>query len=202
MNHFTDRDPVSDRLLTVGCELFARHGYAGTSVREITRRAQANLGAITYHFGSKRAFYQAVISSEAEPLVARVAQVVAAPGAPLARLEAIIRAFFDHIISHPEMPKLILRELAAERPLPPPARRAMEHNLGAIVGSVKDGQRDGSVRPGDPVLLALSAMAQPFHFVVAGRKILEAAGIDLKEPATRARVVDHVVTTVRRALAA
>jgi len=78
----------------------------------------------------------------------------------------------------------------------------MQQNFGAIVESVTAGQRDGSVRSGDPVLLALSVMSQPFHFVVAGRKILEASGLDLKEPATRARVVDHVVTTIRRALAA
>jgi AcrR family transcriptional regulator len=196
------RDPVADRLVAVACDLFARHGYAGASVREITRRARANLGAITYHFGSKQALYHQVIASRAEPLVERVAEVAARPGTPLDRVEAIVRAFFDHVATHPEMPKLILRELASERALPPPAQRAMQRNLGAIVAAVKAGQRDGSIRSGDPMLLALSVMAQPFHLAVAGRAILAAAGLDLKEPATRARIVDHVASTVRRALAA
>ena len=37
---------------------------------------------------------------------------------------------------------------------------------------------------------------------IASRVIAAGAGLDLKDPATRARIVDHVATTVRRALAA
>ena len=195
-------DPVRDRLLAVARDLFALRGYDGTSVRDITRRARANLGAITYHFGSKEALYHEVIASRVEPLVARVAEAVATAGTPLDRVEAIVRTFLDHMARHPEMPKLILRELAAERPLPPPAQRAMQRNFGAVVDAVRAGQEDRSIRPGDPVLLALSVMAQPFHFAVAARVILAAAGIDVKDPSIRARIADHIATTVRRALAA
>src|SRR5258705_9215635 len=170
---------VPDRLLKVACELFAEHGYAGTSVREITRRARANLGAITYHYGSKEALYHAVISSKAEPLVERVAEVATLPAPPLDKVEKIVRVFLDHIRMHPEMPKLVLRDLASGRPLPPPAQRAMQRNLGALVEAVKAGQQDGSIRPGDPILLAISVMAQPFHFAIAGRAVLTAAGLDL-----------------------
>src|SRR3990172_4262842 len=123
----TPRDPVRERLLSVSCELFARQGYDGTSVRDITRRARANLGAITYHFGSKEALYHEVIASRVEPLVELVARAAGLPGAPLDRVEAIVRTFLGYVAAHPEMPKLILRELAAERPLPPPPPRAAGH---------------------------------------------------------------------------
>jgi AcrR family transcriptional regulator len=201
-DRMNSRDPIVERLLDAAGGLFARHGYAGASVREITRRARANLGAITYHFGSKEALYYQVIASRTEPLVARIAEAAAAPGLPLDRIEAIVRTFFEHIGTHPEMPKLILRELTADRPLPPPALRAIQHNFGAIVDAVKAGQQDRTIRSGDPVLLALSVMAQPFHFAVAGRMVLASAGFQFNEPDTRARIVDHVVITVRRALAA
>lgn len=199
MNQTTD---PKARLVEVARSLFAEQGYDGTSVRAITSAAKTNLGAITYYFGSKEALYHEVISSCADPLAAEVARAAAAPGAPLDRIEAIIRAFFDHVVARPEFPKLILRELASARPLPPPAQRVVQHNFGAIAEAVRTGQDDGSIRAGDPVLLTLSAMAQPFHFAIAGRMIFTAAGIDLKDPATRARIVDHVATTVRRALAA
>ncbi|MBI2538140.1 MAG: TetR/AcrR family transcriptional regulator [Gemmatimonadetes bacterium] len=196
------RDPVRERLLSVSCELFARQGYDGTSVRDITRRARANLGAITYHFGSKEALYHEVLASRVEPLVELVARAAALPGTPLDRVEAIVRTFLDFVAAHPEMPKLILRELAAERPLPPPAQRAMQRNFGALVEAVAAGQRDGTIRSGEPTLLAFSAMAQPFFFAIGARMILSASGLDLKDPTTRTPVAGHLVTTIRRALAA
>ncbi|MFL6529487.1 MAG: TetR family transcriptional regulator, partial [Chthoniobacterales bacterium] len=33
--------------------LFASHGFEATSLRAITSEAQANLGAVNYHFASK-----------------------------------------------------------------------------------------------------------------------------------------------------
>lgn len=194
-------DPKT-RLVDVARDLFAAHGYDGTSVRAITSRAKANLGAITYHFGSKEALYHEVIKSRAEPLADRIAAAAQAPGPPLDRIEAIVRAFFEKFIEHPEIPSLLLRELASGRQLPPPVQRVVQRNLGSIIQVVTDGQRDGSIRAGDPLLLALSVVAQPFHFGIAGRVIAVAAGLDFRDPAARSRVVDHVATTVRHALAA
>ena len=195
------KDP-KDRLVEVARDLFGHHGFDGTSVRAITARAKANLGAITYHFGSKEALYHAVIASRAEPLAERIAAAAKSPGAPLDRIEAVVRAFFEKFTEHPEMPGLMLRELASGRPLPPPVQQVVQRNIGAIVQVVVEGQRDGTIRAGDPVLLSLSVVAQPFHFGIASRVIAAGAGLDLKDPATRARIVDHVATTVRRALAA
>lgn len=182
--------------------LFAQHGYEATSVRQITTKAKANLGAITYHFGSKEALYHAVIATCTEPLAEKVAKVGASHAKPLEVIEGVIRTFFEHAQDQAEFPKLIQRELSSGRPMPPPAQRAIQSNFRVIADAVRAGQKDGSIRPGDPILLVLSVMAQPFHFMVAGRVILLASGTDMHDPTTRARVVDHVVTTVRRALAA
>ena len=50
-----------ERLLDAAENLFAANGLEGVSVRAITTRAQANLAAIGYHFGSKDALIQEVI---------------------------------------------------------------------------------------------------------------------------------------------
>src|SRR5262245_45243700 len=150
-------DPKS-RLVDVARELFAAHGYEGTSVRDITKKARANLGAITYHFGSKEALYHAVIESRAVPLADKIAAAAQGGGAPLERLETIVRAFFEKFVDHPEMPSLLLRELASGRPLPPPVQRVVQRNLGSILQVVTEGQRDGTIRAGDPVLLTMSVV--------------------------------------------
>jgi AcrR family transcriptional regulator len=51
-------DPTQWRLLVAAEELFAEHGFAGTSVRDITTEAGANVAAVNYHFGSKQQLYQ------------------------------------------------------------------------------------------------------------------------------------------------
>jgi AcrR family transcriptional regulator len=50
-----------ERLLDAAEELFALHGFAGTSVRDLTQRAECNLAAINYHFGNKEKLYQEVL---------------------------------------------------------------------------------------------------------------------------------------------
>ena len=199
MNH---TDQIKDRLVAVARELFARRGYDRVSVREITARAHANLGAITYHFGSKEALYHAAIASIAEPLVAAIGAATQGPAPALERIEAILRAFLGHLGDNPHVPSILLRELASDHPLPPPMADAMRKNLGNIVNTVVQGQREGTIRAGDPVLLALSVIAQFFFFRVAGRAIQTASGIDRNDPAFRASLTSHVVDTVRRGLAA
>ena len=44
---------TKDRILGAAEELFAIHGFATTSLRQITSQADVNIAAVNYHFGSK-----------------------------------------------------------------------------------------------------------------------------------------------------
>lgn len=48
--------------------LFAEQGFADTTVRQITTRADVNLAAVNYHFGSKKGLIQAVAEKFIGPL--------------------------------------------------------------------------------------------------------------------------------------
>jgi AcrR family transcriptional regulator len=185
----------------VAAELFTRRGVDASSERELTSRARVNLGAITYHFGSKEALYHEAIDRIGGPFADAIGAAARTTGSALDRVEAIVRAALSHMTRHPNAPTLLLRELANDRPLPPPIARLMKRNLGALVQTIIDGQRDGSIRDGDPNLLALSVVAQPFYFRVASRIIEQALGIDSDAPQVWAKVVDHVVASVRYSIA-
>ena len=49
-----------ERLLEAAGEVFAQHGFRAATVRDICQRAESNVAAVNYHFGSKEALYAAV----------------------------------------------------------------------------------------------------------------------------------------------
>ena len=59
------------RILDTAEVLFAERGFAETSLRNITSKARANLAAVNYHFGSKKALIQAVFSRYLDPFSER-----------------------------------------------------------------------------------------------------------------------------------
>jgi AcrR family transcriptional regulator len=193
--------PTSESLVAAARELFSQHGYEGTSVRSITRRAGTNLGAITYHFGSKEALYEAVLASANEEVDRRLMSAVRGPGPPLERIGQTVRALFAVLAENPDYPQLIMHELARSRPLPEDLRQALERRIGALASLIRQGQEDGSVRPGDPTLMALSIGSQPLWITLAARPLQEGARIDQTDPKTRERLVESVVQFVQAGLA-
>jgi AcrR family transcriptional regulator len=189
-----------ERLIEAARLLFAAEGFDATSVRDITARAHANLGAITYHFGSKEALYHAVLERFAVPIADRIAAISTETGPPLDRLATAVRAFLDHIWRHPEMPRLILREMASDRPLPEPVGRVIRRNVESFTRMVAEGQADGSIRSGEPHLMAMSIAGQPLFLALASKAIRQVIGRDPGDPAVRAMIADHVIENMKGAL--
>ena len=186
-------ETTPDALRRAAHKLFAQHGYDGTSVRAITTAARANLGAVTYHFGSKRALYHAVLEEAFGPVSARAAAAAEADAPPLERAAGVVRTMFSMMAERPSVPFLMLQEMAAGRQPPEPAAAAMQRILGALVAAVREGQADGSMRAGDPMLLALSTLSQVMHFTLVRNAMKVMLRIDQSEPETLERVIAHAV---------
>lgn len=193
---------TAETIVAVARELFAQHGYDGTSIRAITDRAGVNLAAVTYHFGSKEALYAAVVASVAGPLYERVEELARTPGTPPERIARILTAYFDHFADHPDMPKLVIQQVFTGRPLPEPLREAMGGILAAISGIIAEGQAAGAFRRGDPRLFALSTLAQPIYFNIVRRPLALAGLLDLGEPGDRRDAITHVTRFALAGLAA
>ena len=62
-------DPsTKDRIIAAAQALFAEKGFPATSMREITTRADVNLAAINYHFGSKENLLHEILRQCIGPL--------------------------------------------------------------------------------------------------------------------------------------
>src|SRR5579864_7013357 len=89
--------PGKDRILDAAERLFARHGFYGVSVRDITEAAGVDVALVNYHFGSKRELFAAVFQRRAEMLnperLARLEEVRRAALPGVASLEDIVNSF-------------------------------------------------------------------------------------------------------------
>ncbi len=90
--HFSTKD----RILGAAETLFAQHGFAETSLRQVTSRADVNLAAVNYHFGSKSNLINEVFRRRLDELSAKRLTALAAVEArdPL-DLVGILAAFIE-----------------------------------------------------------------------------------------------------------
>lgn len=88
---------TKERLLDAAEELFAAHGISGTSLRDLTNQAGANLASVNYHFGSKEGLLRALLERRIVPLnqerlrLLDLAERAASDSQPT--LESILHAF-------------------------------------------------------------------------------------------------------------
>jgi AcrR family transcriptional regulator len=197
----SDRPGTAESLLHAGQELFAEHGYDGASIRAITSRAGANLGAVTYHFGSKEALYHAVIESKIRPVRERLLAAAGGEGPALDRIESFLRTAFDYYTSNPGLPRLMLQQIASGRPAPPPAREWIRLGLGTLGELIRTGQVEGNIRAGEPRLMALGVVSTLLFVHLIRRPLEESTGLSLDDAATREAVREQAVRFVRNALA-
>jgi AcrR family transcriptional regulator len=86
-----------ERILDAAERLFAAHGFAGTSLRAVTREAEVNLAAVHYHFGTKEDLLRAVLDRVVVPVnrerLERLGQLEAGSGDEPLPVEGILEAF-------------------------------------------------------------------------------------------------------------
>ena len=189
------------RLLAVSREMFATRGYRGTSIREITRAANANLGAVTYHFGTKQKLYEAVLSGVFSKIGELIETASQLDGGPAERLAAVVRALFRFFREAPDVPHLMAHELAAGGGLPAFLAPYLQRNLAAIRRVVEAGITAGTFRPVDPNLVAFSVISQVVWFAIVGRSLIALTGMPIEHDHLADRMEHHVIDIITRFLA-
>ncbi|HWS39666.1 MAG TPA: TetR family transcriptional regulator [Arenimonas sp.] len=91
-NHFNTKE----RIIHAAEDLFAQHGFAGTSLRQVTSRADVNIAAVNYHFGSKENLVHEVFKHRMDEMSEkRLSQLSKVLERDPNDLEAILLAFIQ-----------------------------------------------------------------------------------------------------------
>ena len=107
-----DADATRQRLLDAALASFSTRGFEASSTRQIETMAGVKRGLIGYHFGSKRALWQAaadnimhIAEQELRTTLISIEHVD-----PESRLRFFIRAYVAFCARHPEVNRLMIQE--------------------------------------------------------------------------------------------
>jgi AcrR family transcriptional regulator len=89
---------TKDRILQTAERLFGEQGFAATSLRQIIAKADVNLAAIHYHFGSKENLLDELVHRKADPVnherLVRLERLETRTVSKPPTVEEILEAFF------------------------------------------------------------------------------------------------------------
>lgn len=198
--HPQHTDQTRERILEEAERLFAQKDFSAVSVREITAAANCNLGAVNYHFGSKKNLYMEVFRQRWVPRAKRIAARLEKllrrqpPAGPEEVVRTLCRAFFGSFRSEAEARlhhRLLGRELGNPsdafdvvlREAIRPTIALLEELLAPFLPHAKDSQ--------DIMLHIFSVVGQVIYFNMARLPISRVVGRDY-DPEFVDQIIEHL----------
>ena len=157
-------------ILDAAEQLFARRGYAATTVKQIGKAADVNSALLYYYFADKETLYREVLGRLLGTLIAAGARAFDEARSPEEAVRALVRVQAATLSSTPFVSRLIARELVdneASHATPHITRLAAEL-FTRLCEMIREGQRAGIFRNDlDPQFAAISTISQVVYFHIA-----------------------------------
>lgn len=195
------------KILSAARALFAENGYNATHVDEIARRAGVNKATIYYQIGDKDTLYAHVIHQ----VIGNIAQIVAAAVAeksdPEEKLAAYINNMADAVDKNPEIPPIMMREIASGGAhLPRVVVEDISSILGILIGILEEGKKKGVFAETVPFLIHMMIMGTILFYKGAlpfkDRHLLLPADIKTDDKNLKGTVGEEVSKLVLKAIRA
>lgn len=188
-----------ERILAVATEIFAAKGYEGASVRAICSAAEANLNAVSYHFGGKRGLYNAVIRSVGDRRLASSKRILSSPAQSDSELETRLLMFAEETLAawleDPDILTIIFMELRLGFPhCDDKALASLVDQNVVLVDFLQAAVEDGLLRPGVDVAILAGALLERLNNQVMYLDTLQARfGSSIADDAYRAHWVRQTI---------
>ena len=189
-------DLTRDKLIEAAGYVFAERGYRAATIREICRRAGANVAAVNYTFGDKMGLYTEVLRHSVQ--AAQAAAMSAALDSSLSpedTIRGVIRARLKSLCQETR-PEWHIRLVMHEFSHPTPAMgRVVDEGMRPIYERVRKavGQIIGLPPEHETTRLSLNSIIGQILFYSFSRPVLSRLQPELKlTPDQLDRIADHI----------
>ena len=193
------------KILAAARTEFAQKGYSGTRMEEIAQRACVNKATLYYRIGDKDTLYAEVIHQVLGSTAQDIAHGIAAAKTPEEKLRAYITCVAGAIDKNPEIPPIMMREIASGGANLP---RVVAEDIAAVIitlmGVLEEGAKKGVFIKTIPYLV---------HMMILGAILLYKGSAPIKDRQTwlpaeirnrdkkiNANIADEVAKLILRAV--
>lgn len=150
------------KIRNTATKMFAEQGYDGTIMDELTIRSGVNKASIYYHFQDKPNLYEQCLTHLFANVADAVMDATERAVTENLKLEAFVKTFAKLAYEKPEIPAILMREIASGgHNMPVTARQQMQRllsNLTAILGTEPFSQDIESINPLTPHFMIIGSL--------------------------------------------
>jgi AcrR family transcriptional regulator len=169
-------------ILDAAEEIIAQHGYAGLSMRELSRQSGLAKSTLYHYFQDKSDIYARVLERDIQTAGERIAAASQGGGDAAERLRRVSQAYFDMLI---ERGVIALNALRRAGDLGSPELVAIYQQHQELVGTpiaaiIQEGVDSGQFRPVDPEMAVISLLGM-INIYLARRMLIKLGLVDVDE---------------------
>ena len=190
---------TAERILDAAEALFAEHGYAGTTLRDVATRVDLRIPSLYNHFASKESLYAAVLERVIGPVLEILGEFNvqgASRGDPAAVIERVMLL----LQRYPNLPRLVFHEaLSGGHRLTPMMREWIAPVFGRASEMVEASSGAGRWTPEQVPLLVLAMYHMLVGYFVSASLFADLNGSDLLSPpmfAQQTALLREIITTL------
>jgi AcrR family transcriptional regulator len=153
-----------EQIIEVSLRLFGDEGYHGTTVGDICDELGVGKGVFYWYFKSKEALFKELLLDCLQRLRRAQDAAIKEAADPVGRIEGGIRASIDFFRAEPGYLSVI-RTAARYEEFASTVHQGHEVVVSDTALHIKEGMAEGSIRHGDPELMAHGILGATYHFV-------------------------------------
>jgi AcrR family transcriptional regulator len=180
-------------LVDSAVELFTKHGYAGTSLDEIARKARVTKGALYHHFAGKHALFEAAFDAVETAAMAKFADALASASRPWQMVQSGLQVYLQ-VCLEPAFQRIVVHEAPVVMGWERWRECEEQYSFGIVRSSLQLLLDSGEIEP----LPAEELARIVFGALTAGAMVIAGAENQKRASADVAKVIERVLLGLRR----